>query len=123
VLFRSDISQEVSNVAATTTSTINSPTIKQRKIDSTVAVRDNETIALGGLISDSTSSARSGLPILSRIPVLGGIFGAQGNNVTKTELIVLITPHVVNSSQKARRATEEFRRRLTTVQPLFEKEP
>jgi general secretion pathway protein D len=47
-----DVSQEVSNVVPTTTSTINSPTIQQRKISTTVAIHDGDTVALGGLISD-----------------------------------------------------------------------
>src|SRR5580704_13238297 len=93
-----DISQEVSSVAATTTSSINSPTIKQRKIDSTVAVRDNETIALGGLIMDNTTRQKSGIPFLSDIPVVGALFGTHDTNVVKTELMVLITPHVVDST-------------------------
>jgi general secretion pathway protein D len=116
-----DISQEVSSVAATTTSSINSPTIKQRKIDSTVAVRDNETIALGGLIMDNTTRQKSGIPFLSDIPVVGALFGTHDTNVVKTELMVLITPHVVDSTQRARSVTDELRRKLPAVQPLFEK--
>ncbi len=117
-----EISQEVSDVASTNTSTLDSPTITQRKIDSTIAVQDNETIALGGLIKDSRSTrGSSGLPYLSEIPVLGGLFGTKDNSFTRTELIVLLTPHVVDNLQKARAVTEELRRKLPALQTLLER--
>ncbi|MEI9886375.1 MAG: type II secretion system secretin GspD [Rhizomicrobium sp.] len=116
-----EISQEVSDVAATNTSTLDSPTITQRKIDSTIAVQDNETIALGGLIKDTKTRGSSGLPYLSEIPVLGGLFGTKSNKVNRTELIVLITPHVVDNLQKARAITEELRRKLPALQTLLQK--
>ncbi len=116
-----DISQEVSDVSSTSTSTLDSPTITQRKIDSTIAIADNETIALGGLIKDSRTTGSSGLPFLSEIPVLGGLFGTQSNNVDRTELIVLITPHVVDNLQKSRAVTDELRRKLPELQTLLEK--
>lgn len=114
-----DISQEVSDVAATDTSTIDSPTIQQRKISSTVAVQDNETIALGGLMKDSRTRGRSGIPLLQDIPVLGNLFRDTQDNRTKTELMILITPHVVDNFERARAATEELRAKLPAVQSLL----
>jgi general secretion pathway protein D len=114
-----EISQEVSDVSSTNTSTLDSPTITQRKINSTVSVADTETIALGGLIQDSRTRGSSGLPFLSEVPVLGGLFGTKTDNVTRTELIVLITPHVVDNLQKARAVTEELRQKLPAVQTLL----
>jgi general secretion pathway protein D len=116
-----DISQEVSDVASTTTSSIDSPTIKQRKIESTVAVRDNETVALGGLIMEGSTRGRSGIPVLQDIPVLGQLFSTTSKNAAKTELMVLITPHVIDSMQKARAATEELQRKLPALQVLFDR--
>jgi general secretion pathway protein D len=116
-----DISQEVSDVSTTRTSTLDSPTITQNKIDSTIAVQDNETIALGGLIKDSRTTGSSGLPYLSAIPVLGALFGTKSNDFTRTELIVLNTPHVVDNLQKARAVTEELRHKLPALQALLEK--
>ena len=115
-----DISQEVSEVAdTTTTATLGSPTIEVRKINSTVAVHDGETIALGGLIQDSRTNSKGGIPYLSDIPFLGNLFRTTENDDTRTELMVLITPHVVDSTQKARSVTEELRRKLPTVQPIL----
>lgn len=94
-----DISQEVSDVARTTTSGINSPTIQQRRLASVVATRSGEMVALGGLIRDRTVEGRSGIPLLSQIPVIGGIFGSQTREGSRTELIILLTPTVIRAPQ------------------------
>jgi general secretion pathway protein D len=114
-----DISQEVSDVAPTPSSPIASPTIEQRKIKTTVAVHDGETIALGGLISDSRTTSKTGVPLLQDIPVLGNLFKTTDNQGMRTELLVLITPHVVESLDTARAVTQELRRKLPTTEPLF----
>lgn len=116
-----DISQEVSDVATTTTSGIDSPTIEQRKITTSVAVRSGETIALGGLITDNTNHTRNGIPILSDIPYIGSLFGSTSDTKTRTELLVLITPHVVQSFERARAVTEELREKVPLTLPLFQK--
>jgi general secretion pathway protein D len=115
-----DVAQEISDVVPTTTSNIDSPTIQQRRISSSVAVRNGETIALGGLIRDSKSRTRAGLPIASKIPLIGGLFGSTSNNNRRTELIVLITPRVVRSQQESDDLMEELHeefRRLRKVLP------
>ncbi len=114
-----DVSQEVSNVTNTTSSSIDSPTIQQRKINSTVAVQDGETIALGGLIMDSRTKSKTGIPYLQEVPLLGALFRDTNNNHTRTELIVLITPHVVDNVQKARAITEELRHKLPAVESML----
>jgi general secretion pathway protein D len=104
-----DIAQEVSDVVPTTTSNIDSPTIQQRKLSSTIAVRDGETIALGGLIRESKSRTRSGIPYLRRIPLLGNLFGSTSKNSRRNELIVLITPRVLRSSQETEAMMKDLR--------------
>jgi len=108
-----DIDQEVSDVVPTTTSSINSPTFQQRKIQTKVIVQDGETISLAGLISDKKTKGNSGVPLLQDIPVLGTLFSTKTNNNDRTELLVLLTPHVVNNQQDARALTEELKRRLS----------
>lgn len=117
-LVQMDISQEVSDVTATTSSTLNSPTIQQRKIKSTVAVQSGETIALGGMIKDRKSKSKSGVPLLSDIPILGALFSTTTDTDTRTELLVLITPRVVRNQAEARRVTDELRSRLRALGPL-----
>lgn len=116
-----DIEQEVSDVVPTTTSTIDSPTIQQRKIKSSVSVHDGETIALGGLIRDSQSRGKSGIPVLSDIPILGTLFGTKTSTGDRTELLILITPHVVRNPAEADAITEELRKRVQSVLPLEKK--
>jgi general secretion pathway protein D len=116
-----DVSQEVSEVSPTTSSTLNSPTFTERKINSTVSVQDGETIALGGLIKDSRSSGTSGIPYLQQIPILGALFSHKDDNATRTELLVLITPHVVQSVDSLRNVTADLRRHMGQVEALLER--
>jgi general secretion pathway protein D len=115
-----DIDQEVAEPLTTTSSTINSPTIQQREIVSSVSVADGETIALGGLFSNQVSKTKTGIPWLQDIPYLGHLFSNTNDSVNRDELMVLITPHVVDDIKKARAVTDELRHKLPAVQPLFE---
>ena len=74
------IEQEANQAIQTTTSTLNSPTIQQRKINSSIAVKNGETIVLGGLIREDSSHTLTGMPFLSDIPVLGSLFGTTNAN-------------------------------------------
>jgi len=108
-----DIEQEVSSVSTTKTSGIDSPTISQRKIKTSVVISDGQTIALGGLIQDSNNTSTSGVPGARKVPVLGALFRNRKNTVRKTELLVLITPRVIRNGQESRSITEELRRRIS----------
>jgi len=113
-----DISQEVSSVVETTTSGIDSPTIQQRRISSTVAISSGETVTLGGLIRDYYNNSSAGVPVLSEIPILGNLFSTKTKNDQRTELLVLLTPRVVRDATEAREVTDELRGRLRAVEPL-----
>lgn len=117
-----DIDQEVSTSVPTTSSSIDSPTIQERKISSSIAVQDGQTIALGGLISDSRSKSRTGIPWLGDLPVAGALFSTTSDNITRTELLVLITPHVVRDEKSAADATDELRAKLPLMKS-FERTP
>ncbi len=114
-----DISQEVSAVAnASQTAATNSlgPTITQRRIQSTITVQDGETVALGGLIQDTNSLSKTGLPLLSDVPVIGSAFRSTDRSVQRTELLVLLSPRVLHDAGDARAATDELRNRLRALQ-------
>ena len=114
-----EISQEVSDVqVGVTTTGLNSPTINKRSAQTIVAVQSGDTMVLGGLIKDDNSNGSSGLPYLSEIPVVGALFGAKNETKTRREMIITITPRVVNDYQQARDVTAEFRRKLTGMQKL-----
>ncbi|MBN1407983.1 MAG: hypothetical protein JW956_09345 [Calditrichaceae bacterium] len=70
------------------------PTIDTRALNSTVRLKDGETIVLGGLIQNSTENSTEGIPILSSIPLIGNIFETHNYNIQKNELIIYVTPHL-----------------------------
>lgn len=110
-----DISQEVSDVATTNSSNIDSPTFSERKVRSHVVIQDGQTVGLAGLIRDNVSRGNSGIPYLKDIPVLGSLFGTQNNTRQRTELLILITPHVLQDQQDARALTQDMREKLTSA--------
>jgi general secretion pathway protein D len=84
----------------------------QRQIDSKVAVRSGETLVLGGLIRDNSTTGSNGLPGLHEIPLFGALFGTKKRNDQRTELLVIITPRVIRSDQDAREVSSEIRDRM-----------
>lgn len=113
-----DIAQEVSDVAQTTSSGINSPTIQQRRIASTVSTKSGQMIALGGLIRETVARSRSGVPLLSQIPIVGGLFGSQGTSGGRTELIILLTPTVIRSPAEVGGVVDAVIEGLDRTRPL-----
>jgi general secretion pathway protein D len=107
-----ELSQEVSASVPTTTSSIDSPTIQQRRISTSVAVADGQTIAIGGLIKDSRTNGRNGIPFLKDIPGIGAAFGVNNDGLDRTELIVLISPRVIRNPADGDAATEELSAKL-----------
>jgi general secretion pathway protein D len=112
-----DIAQEVSNVdtsasTAISASGISSPTFLQRDVQSRVVVQDGQTIGLAGLIQDSVTRSNQGVPFLKDIPVLWALFGQQNNQRTRSELLVLITPHVVHDQRDALALTQDLKEQL-----------
>ena len=93
------------------------PTIQTRNITSTVAVQSGETVVLGGLIRENNNSTGRGIPGLRDIPVLGWFFGASRDEITRTELVVLITPRAVRGAVEARAVTDEFREKMDSLKP------
>lgn len=107
-----DIEQEVSSVVPTTSSTLNSPTIQERKVHTTVMVNNGEGLALGGMIQTNKTTTSNQLPVVGDVPLLGDAFKQKDNQIQKTELIIIITPHVMRNLEEARTVTDEFRRQL-----------
>jgi general secretion pathway protein D len=110
-----DIQQVVSVAKETLTGVTTSPTINKEEIESTVAVKDGETLALGGLIQSTNQNNKSGIPFLHEIPLIGPLFGKTDNKDNRQELVVLLTPRVVKTKQDARIVTDEFKRKLSNI--------
>jgi general secretion pathway protein D len=113
-----DVSEEISQAGTTSTSDLDSPTVSQRRVTSTVAVKDGETIGLAGLITDSRTDANAGLPWLKDLPIVGWLFGVTNNKSARTELIMLITPHVIRGRDDADMVTQELRQKLRLTIPI-----
>ncbi|MFQ1699181.1 type II secretion system secretin GspD [Loktanella agnita] len=109
-----NIGQEVSLVGETDEATGN-PIISQRLINSSVSADSGETIVLGGLFSDRRTSGGGGIPVLKDLPVAGGLFGNTSRGRAQTELLVLITPRIVNDTMDARRVTQQLRERVESL--------
>jgi len=110
-----EIKQIVSAVVPTTTGVTTTATINKKEIESSVAVLDGETIALGGLIDDQNTETKNGIPFLYQLPLIGPLFGGTNYEKTKNELVILITPRVVKSKQDSRLVTNEFKHKLTGI--------
>jgi general secretion pathway protein D len=105
--------QDVSSVATgITTVGINSPTFNERNVNSRVVVQDGQTIGLAGLITDTASIGNQGIPWLKDVPILGLLAGNQDNRRDRTELLILITPHVIHDQRDARALTNDLREQL-----------
>jgi len=114
-----NIAQEVSDVVATTTSGIDSPTIRQRQIETTVTVANGATLTLGGLVQENSSRTRGGVPGAQRVPVLGALFGNRNNRYRRTELLILIRPLVITNASDAARVTDYWRGRLSGANGVY----
>ena len=114
-----EIEQEVTAVADATSTGVDSPTFLTRKITSNVAVRSNQAVVLGGLISDERSNSKSGVPGGYDVPILGFLFGQTSRKADRTELVVVITPRVIASDQDAVGVTQDFRKKVKGLQFRF----
>ena len=114
-----DISQEVSGVAPnsgtlnqTTGSNIASPTFTDRALQTRIVAQDGETVGIAGLITDNLARGNNGIPFLKNIPILSFFTSQQSNTRMRTELLVLLTPHVLHDQRDARSLTQDLREQL-----------
>ena len=116
-----DIVSEVSAPGATnctsTTSPCNPP-VNVSRLKTEAAVQSGQTVMLAGLIDDKVEHDSDGFPGLSRIPVIGGLFGTQHATKNRSETIILITPTIVRNAQEAADLTDEYSRRFRAMEPL-----
>ena len=92
-----------------------------RKANTTAIVQDGHTLVIGGIISERKDQSRSGIPILSKLPVLGYLFGTTTDKATKRELIIMVTPHVVANHEEADALSAEYKGRVKELRQRIEK--
>jgi general secretion pathway protein D len=112
-----DVIQEISNVVKNSTDTTTlTPTISQRKVQSSIAVASGQTVLLGGLISNRGEKNQSGLPIISELPYgIGKLFSQNTGSSERTELIIFIRPQIIRDGVDAQLVAEELRSKLSII--------
>jgi general secretion pathway protein D len=121
-LVKLELNQEVSNVDETAqVKGIDSPVFSKRVATTTLTVQDGQSIIIGGLIRHDKNRLRSGVPVLSKLPVVGFLFGFHQEKITKTELMLLLTPRVIENIEEADLVTAEFRQKLGEVRKDVER--
>ena len=113
-----EVSQEESAPVGDATADSPNVPVDNRSIETEVAVQSGQTLVLGGLIKSSDIRSHGGVPGLSRLPLIGGLFGEKKSSLTREELLVLITPRVIRDAAESRRLTEEYARRFRGMEPL-----
>ena len=119
------VSPEISSLSATTvpiSNTASSPVIDKRAADTVVVTPSDRTVVIGGLISTQTTDRDSKVPILGDIPLLGYAFKRKVKNDAKTELLIFLTPHVVQTPDDLSRITAKERDQMELAPKVFQKE-
>jgi general secretion pathway protein D len=107
-----EIAQEVSDAKSTTTGVGGTPTFTVRQAKTSLITADNQTVVLGGLIREDNTRTQAGIPGLRKMPILGPLFGSDAISKSKTELVVLITPHIITNLEEGARITHEMKEKV-----------
>ena len=113
-----EVDAEVSTPGTTSDPTV-APPINTRSVQTLLAVPSGQTMVMGGLITENNQNTTAGLPGLARVPVLGALFGTQTLQKNRTELILFITPRVVENEADYLRVIEDLRRRMERLDEVF----
>ncbi len=126
-----DVSQEISDVVASSATNANGLITNKRSASTTVVVKDRQTMVIGGLIRDNVTSSTSKVPLLGDIPLLGWLFKSKTTSIEKTNLMIFITPYIIKSeveatdlTQRKNDSLEDFRREYrieqkTGIEPMI----
>ena len=117
-----EIYVEDSNVDTTTLGDLSSvPVFGKRTAKTILSITEAQTIVIGGLMQESKNLTKRGIPLLSKIPLLGALFGVQEYTANKTELIILLTPHIITDQFQSDAVTREFMERVRDIRKELEK--
>lgn len=105
-----EVDQEASDFQGFTN--FNAPIVAQRSTQTTVSVMDGQTVVIGGLIKDSETTSVNKVPILGSLPIIGSLFRSKDKSKNRTELMVFLTPHVVNNAAEANALTADEKSKL-----------
>ena len=106
---------------ASSSSTFSVPAFNKTTAKTVLSIKDGQTIAIGGLIRKTKGDSSQGVPLLSRIPLLGFFFGKNKRTDDRRELILLLTPHIITDESQSKTVTDEFREKIEGFKKDFEK--
>ncbi|VAW34919.1 General secretion pathway protein D [hydrothermal vent metagenome] len=112
-----ELTQEVSSPGIKDPDTNNIP-IDNRDITTEVAIQSGHTVVMGGLIKETKLNSKTGIPVLSKIPLVGSLFGSNTSDSIRTELLVLITPTVIENPEQAKQLTKEYAKQFKGLKPI-----
>jgi general secretion pathway protein D len=110
-----DVSAPVDDADADSTGNVR---VSTNKLKTEAAIQSGETVVLAGLIKTENGKSSGGIPFLSRLPVVGALFGQQSRTNSRKEILVLITPTIIRDPSDARRVTDEYGERFKALEPL-----
>ncbi len=119
-LVNMEIRQEVSQIGVASFGDTNSPSFLSRETETTVVVRNRESVLIGGIIDERVERSRDGVPFLMDVPVLGRLFRVERDKRERTELVILITPYVIRDRNEAQAVTREFTDRIHQLRTMIE---
>jgi general secretion pathway protein D len=123
MVINQDVTAPIANPLASSGaagSGIDSPSFSQRNVSTQVTVEDGDTIAIGGIMNETTTETSAGIPLLHRIPYLGALFGTKTSSKQKTELIIFLTPRVIYDTTEITDASEELKQKVRGLRKLME---
>ena len=112
-----DLAIEVSSASGAAASL--TPTINRNYVETSLIIRDGQTVAIAGIISDQLDVGKSRVPLLGDVPILGVLFGTTTRSKSRRELVFMITPHVVPNLPTATELTLEFKRAMRKAYDLI----
>jgi len=112
-----DVQQEVSNQVQGTSGA--NPSFRQRIVNTSLTVKNGQTIVIGGLMRETGGTGKTGVPVLSKLPLVGFLFGFDSTSSNKTELILFLTPRVIVTSDDVDYLTSELKGRINVEKMSF----
>ncbi len=116
-----EVTQEVTNIDVEVTEGISSPRFTTRKSETVLTVEDEHTIIIGGIIERRYINTVKRIPIISRVPIIGNLFKSEDREKKRTELLMLLTPHVVSNTKETDQATQDLKKRMKLIESLKKK--
>ena len=109
------ITQNISNAVPDSTGAGGNPDVFTRQLSTEIVAGSGQTVLLGGLISEDVSASKNGAPGISKVPGLGWLFKAEGNSSTRTELVMLITPRILDNVEEWEQIKTQFSNGLNYI--------